>query len=214
MRSARRATVTTVTSRRVALSDVTATRKPHLPVLSDGIVTLRPFAASDASALVRIWTDPTIRARNTVPEPTVDAALRWVAGHGPAAESGEAWEWAVVDPETERLAGRRVLKALDWDQGRATAGVWLSPDFRGRQFAPRSLRLAAAYAFERGLVRVEAKCEADNAASIRSVVSAGMRHEGTLRSYFVSHAGQRVDAEIFSLLAEDLAGAPVFHGPR
>jgi RimJ/RimL family protein N-acetyltransferase len=186
------------------------TRDLNLPVLADGVVCIRRFAATDAAALVDMWTDPTIRARNTVPEPSEDAALQWIAGHAATAASGEAWEWALVDADTDRLAGRRALKGINWGQGRASAACWVAPAFRGRQFAARSLRLAAAYAFARGLVRVQAECEADNAASLRSVRSAGMRHEGTLRSFFVSNAGTHVDAEMFGLLAEDLANAPAF----
>ncbi|MFZ0323035.1 MAG: hypothetical protein WAN48_02765, partial [Actinomycetes bacterium] len=67
-----------------------ATRGPDLPVLSDGVVCIRPFAATDAAALADIWTDPTIRARNTVPEPSEDAALHWIAGHAAKVASGEA----------------------------------------------------------------------------------------------------------------------------
>lgn len=179
-------------------------------MLSDGIVCIRPFAATDAAALAKIWTDPAIRARNTVPEPSEDAALHWIAGHAANVASGDAWEWAVVDAATDRLAGRRALKAINWGQGRASAACWMAPAFRGRQFAARSLRLAAAHAFARGLVRVQAECEADNEPSLRSVRSAGMRHEGTLRSFFVSNAGVHVDAEMFGLLADDLANAPAF----
>ncbi len=86
----------------------------------------------------------------------------------------------------------------------------MAPGFRGRQFAARSLRLAAAHAFLQGLVRIQAECEADNEAPMRSVRSAGMRHEGTLRSFFVSNAGAHVDAEMYALLADDLANAPAF----
>ena len=177
-------------------------------MLSDGVVCIRRFAATDAAALAEIWTDPTIQARNTVPAPSKDAALRWIAGHAATAASGVAWEWAVVDAATDRLAGRRALKAINWGQGRASAACWVAPEFRGRQFAARSLRLAAAHAFARGLVRVQAECEADNEPSLRSARSAGMRHEGTLRSFFVSNAGVHVDAEMFGLLADDLANAP------
>jgi RimJ/RimL family protein N-acetyltransferase len=86
-----------------------------LPVLSDGVVRLRPFAADDAKALAVIWTDPTIRARNSVPEPSEDAAARWVAERGARAAAGEAWEWAVVDEATGLLAGRRALKNIEWE---------------------------------------------------------------------------------------------------
>ncbi|MFZ0322658.1 MAG: GNAT family protein, partial [Actinomycetes bacterium] len=137
-----------------------------------------------------------------------DAALHWIAGHAAKVASGEAWEWALVDVQTNRLAGRRALKGISWRHGRASAACWVAPKFRGRQFAARSLRLAAAHAFGLGLVRVQAECEADNVASLRSVRSAGMRHEGTLRSFFVSNDGACVDAEMFGLLADDLAAAP------
>jgi len=54
-------------------------RDRDLPVLSDGLVVMRPFGATDADALVEIWRDPAIRLRNTVPEPTVEAATAWIA---------------------------------------------------------------------------------------------------------------------------------------
>jgi RimJ/RimL family protein N-acetyltransferase len=54
-----------------------------------------------------------------------------------------------------------------------------------------SLLAASAHAFSQGLVRVQAEIEADTETSIRSVRSAGMRHDGTLRSFFVSDAGAR-----------------------
>lgn len=181
----------------------------EMPVLSDGVVRLRPFAVEDATALTAIWTDPTIRARNGIPEPSEEAAVRWVAGHAAMAAAGERWEWAVVDAETDQLAGRRALKDIEWEHRRAVSACWIARGFRGRQFAARSLRLAAAHAFVRGLVRVQAECEADNEPSIRSVIAAGMRHEGTLRSYFISTAGAPVDAQVFGLVPDDLANAPV-----
>ncbi len=180
----------------------------NVPVLSDGVVRLRPFAAHDAAALARIWLDPTIRARNTVPEPSQDAALEWVGGRAAVAAAGAAWEWAIVDVATDRLAGRCALKDITWQWRRAEAACWIAPEFRGRQYAARSLRLAAAQAFGQGLIRVQASCEADNAASIRSVLAAGMKCEGTLRSYFVSPVGVPVDAVMFGLLPDDLATAP------
>jgi hypothetical protein len=94
-----------------------------LPVLSDGVVCIRPFAATDAAALVEIWTDPTIRARNTVPEPSEEAALHWIAGHAATVASGSTWEWALVDAATNSLTGRRALKGINWGQGRASLGL-------------------------------------------------------------------------------------------
>ena len=185
-------------------------RDRDLPVLTDGVVILRAFADSDAAALVEIWRDPAIRQRNTVPEPTAEAAAAWIETRAADTPPGDVWEWALVDAQTRALVGRRALKGIDWRLGRAEAASWVAPEFRGRQFAARSLRLVAAHAFSRGLVRIQAACEADNGASQRSLHSACMRHEGTLRSYFVSNAGHHVDAEMYSLLADDLAHAPAF----
>ena len=181
-----------------------------LPSLSDDAVRLRAFSEDDAPALAAIWCDPSIRARNRVPEPSEDAARAWVARSAACAAAGEAWEWAIVDVASDELAGRRALKEIDWTHRRATAAGWVGPRFRGRQFAARSLRLAAAHAFAHGLARIQAECDTDNHASLRSVVAAGMRHEGTLRAAYVSAAGVPVDQQVFGMRAADLAGAAPF----
>lgn len=91
---------------------------------------------------------------------------------------------------TDELAGRRAIKELNWHSRRAVCSVFVAAKFRGRRFAARSLRLAAAHAFDSGMSRVQADCEADNTASIRSVLAAGMQHEGTLRDYFRANDGR------------------------
>jgi RimJ/RimL family protein N-acetyltransferase len=184
--------------------------RPAMPTLTDGVVALRAFVPDDASALAAIWSDPTIRARNSVPEPTADAAREWVARVHERGGAGEAWEWAIVDVASGELAGRRALKDICWRSRRASAASWLAPRFRGRRFAARSLRLAAAHAFAQGLVRVHAECETDNTASIRSMLAAGMRHEGTLRAFYITSTGRALDQHVFGLLPEDLENAQPF----
>lgn len=185
-----------------------------MPSLTDGVVVLREFVASDALALAAIWSDASIRARNTVPEPTPDAARKWVELVRARGAAGEAWEWAIVDAESGELAGRRALKDLCRQKRRAVAATWVAPRFRGRRFAARSLRLAAAHAFAQGFIRVHAECETDNIASIRSMLAAGMRHEGTLRAFYITPAGEALDQHVFGLLPEDLARAPEFGRER
>jgi RimJ/RimL family protein N-acetyltransferase len=181
-----------------------------LPVLTDGVVLLRPFAERDAPALAVIWRDPDIRARNRIPEPTEHAARAWVERSAACAAAGEAWEWAIVDAGTGDLAGRRALKEIDWTRRRATAACWVAPWARGRHFAARSLRLAAAHAFAHGVARIQAECDTDNRASLRSVVAAGMRYEGTLPASYVSVEGVPVDQHVFALAPQHLAAAPPF----
>jgi len=183
-----------------------------VPTLTDGVVQLRAFSADDASALAVIWKDPAIRARNRIPEPSEDAAREWVKHATARADAGEAWEWAIVDATSGELAGRRALKEIDWEQRRAVAASWLDPRHRGKRFAARSLRLAAAHAFAHGIVRLHAECDVDNEASFRSLLAAGMRHEGTLRSYLMSPAGVPIDQHVLGMLPQDLADAPALDG--
>lgn len=172
--------------------------------MTDGVVRLRPFAESDAAALARIWRDPAIRARNTIPEPSEEAALAWIERTAAATVAGEAWEWAIDDVAASALAGRRGLKEIDWAQRRATAACWVAPAWRGRGFSGRSLRLAAAHAFEHGVVRIEGACELDNTAAQRGMLKAGMHFEGIDRGAAVSNAGRRVDMLAFCMEAKDL----------
>jgi RimJ/RimL family protein N-acetyltransferase len=171
-------------------------------VLSDGVVWLRAFEERDAAALAAIWRDPEIRARNDVPEPSHEAARGWVARSAASVAAGEAWEWAIVDAHRNELAGRQALKEIDWRHRRAVAAIWVAPCFRGKRFAARSLRLAAAHAFANGLARVHAECEIDNEASFRTLIAAGMRYEGTLALH------------VLGMLPEDLANAPAFGSDR
>lgn len=171
--------------------------RPDLPILSDGVVRLRPFAANDAAALAAIWLDPDIRARNTVPEPSQPRPrIVWRATRQRRRQATHGNGRLSTSPPTALPAGGRALKNIRGESRRAEAACWVAAEFRGRRFAARSLRLAATFAFSSGLIRVQAHCEADNAASVRSVLAAGMRHEGTLRSYFISNAGIPTDAEI------------------
>src|SRR4051812_49382159 len=117
-----------------------------LPVLCDGVVRLRPFAIEDAAALAAIWIDSAVRSRNSVPEPSEEAALHWVAGCAARAAAGEAWEWAIVDAATDRSSAGARSRNIEWEHRRAVAACWIAPEFRGRRFAARSFRLAAVHA--------------------------------------------------------------------
>jgi RimJ/RimL family protein N-acetyltransferase len=177
-----------------------------VPTLTDGVVELRAFVPEDAAALATIWSDPAIRARNSVPQPTIDAAREWVQEVRRRNASGACWDWAIIDAGSQVLAGRRGLKEICWEKRRAVATSWVAPAFRGRRFAGRSLRLAAVHAFEQGLLRIHAEIETDNHASIRSVLAAGMRHEGTLRAWYIAENGKALDLHVFGLLPDDLRG--------
>jgi ribosomal-protein-alanine N-acetyltransferase len=109
-------------------------------VLTDGVVQWRPFDERDAAALAKIWRDAEIRARNDVPEASEEAARAWVARSAARAAADEAWEWAIVDAQTNELAGRQALKGIDWADGRAAAAIWVAPRCPRTSRTPRRSR--------------------------------------------------------------------------
>ena len=62
-------------------------------------------------------------------------------------------------------------------------GYGVLPEFRGRRFTSRALRLVADWAFDRaGAVRLELGCKVDNIASARSAEAAGFVRESLFAS--------------------------------
>ena len=170
-------------------------------LLTDGVVTLRPWRKADAAELVDcINGDPEItRWLDQVPQPyrTKDA-LAYIRGIGESA-------FAVTDPETGRVLGSigvRFSEAGDVGE----IGYWLRADARGRGTIARALRAVSEWAFGRGAVaRLQLRADVDNAPSRRSAEKAGFQLEGVLRSvYWNARLGRRQNWALYSLLADEL----------
>jgi len=86
--------------------------------------------------------------------------------------------------------------------GIAELGVWLAPEAQGRGLMTTTVRYMVAWAFERGIHRIEWHCTPSNERSIAVARRLGMTREGLLRSAFPV-AGVRQDMEMWSLLDTD-----------
>jgi RimJ/RimL family protein N-acetyltransferase len=181
-----------------------------VPDLSDGVVALRAFTDDDRSVLVSFLGDASIRRwYPSAPRPTAEAVAAFIGRCADEADDGTGVSWAVCDAASGQLAGMRSIRYFERRHFTASAGCWLSPASRGKQFGPRSLRLAAAHAFAAWpLGRLQAECSIDNVASYRSLTKAGMRHEGVARGYRTDKHDGRVDQHIFGLLAQDMNSLP------
>ena len=85
----------------------------------------------------------------------------------------------------------------------AGIGYWVVPNARGRGLAARAVALLAQWALaEAGIARVEAWADSANVTCQRVLAAAGFTREGVLRS-FLSFAGRRADAVVFSRIADD-----------
>jgi RimJ/RimL family protein N-acetyltransferase len=100
------------------------------------------------------------------------------------------------------LLGGVTLRHFDPMRGVIEVGYWLFAHARGRGLATRAVRAVVREAFSSGLWRVEAHVRIGNEASERVLERAGCTREGIKRR-FLRHDSERVDATLFSLLADD-----------
>jgi ribosomal-protein-serine acetyltransferase len=163
---------------------------------------LRPFEEGDAPDVLAASSDPEI--------------LRWMAW-APAQTAKAALAWCLTDSHVDpihgvnfavvagdRFVGTVGLSRTDWTDGRVEVGYWIAPWARRKGYAVEATRGAAAYAFGKGLHRVELLAAVGNRASQGVAAKAGFTREGVLREATLTPAG-RVDAVLFSLLESELA---------
>ena len=164
---------------------------PHEP-LTDGVVDLRRLRRADAEVLRKFsGEDPGA----------------WLAQHDTLFEAGHAVDLGVVESGRDALLGLVQLQRFDWPNRRASAGLWLTPDARGRGLMTRSLLLFVGWIFEeRVLDRVEYLVRADNDRSLRLARRCGFREEGLLRSCLVEDR-RRHDAVLLAAVTGEWDGS-------
>lgn len=180
------------------------TPAPRHPVeLAGGSYRLRPWAESDAPAVLAAAGDPEIARWNPFAETTTDlaGALAWCANR--ADWDGSHASWAVCGPDGE-LLGSVSLHQLDPHNAGGEVGYWTAPHARGRGVAAAAVRTAARFAFDvLALQRVELFHAVDNPASCRVATKAGFALEGTHRSSFRYGDGRLHDEHSHARLASD-----------
>ena len=166
-------------------------------ILTTKRLTLRPFEGDDAGELLEATRDPELLRW-----------MPWAPGHTPA----QARDWCTIhahaNPEEQlnlaieaagRFCGAVGLNRAAWASGRVEIGYWVAPWARRQGYAVEATGAVAAYAFAKGLYRVELLAATGNIASQRVAERAGFTREGVLRQVLIIPGG-RTDAVIFSLL--------------
>ncbi|MDN5765751.1 MAG: GNAT family N-acetyltransferase [Humibacillus sp.] len=159
-----------------------------VPILSDGVVTLRGHTLADAPGLTEQCTDPEMQQWTTVPrEYTSDQAVArveqtlndWVDPWGPR-------QWAI---EIDRDGAKAYGGSIDLRPGEspttASLGFGLHPAARGQGVMARAVRLVAAYAFTaepwgRPVTRLHWRAVVGNWASRRVAWATGFTFHGTV----------------------------------
>lgn len=179
--------------------------------LTDGVVRLRPVAASDGPAIfAALSTDRSVSQWTRVPWPYTKSHLQeflhavdiWHAGHGDLALT-------VVDATTAEFLGCFGLHRIGRPSLPRSAfladevGYWVRQEVRGRGVATRALRLLARYAIvdlERPVVNLQTKV--GNTASATVAERVGFRFVGRVLGRDVDD--DDTDHDRYVLTAADL----------
>ena len=153
------------------------------PTLSDGVVTVRPLAASDVPAIVAACQDPEIPRWTGLPAPyTVEDADRFLAIAAADARAGAGVALAVV--AGAGLIGTVGLFELGRVARHGEIGYWTAAPARGRGTAARSVILMRDWSARAlGLRELEILAHPDNVPSQRVAARAGFTDTGELRRH-------------------------------
>jgi len=179
------------------------------PVLSDGVVLLRPPRPDDAPLIAQGCQDPQIVQWTTVPSPyDLADAQAWISGIYPDGPAGiQAWwaspTWAITLAD-DRWCGTIDLR-LD-EQGGADVGYLVAAWARGRGLATRSLRLACRWGFTAlGLQVIQWQAQVGNSTSRSVATRAGFQIRSEPQRLALTARGQRFDGWFGDLLPDDLS---------
>jgi RimJ/RimL family protein N-acetyltransferase len=195
-----------------------------VPVLTDGVVTLRAHRTSDVAGIHEQCLDPVSVQWTTVPVPySVADAEHYVGGIVPAGWLEDS-EWAFAVEAADESGERRfagTVSLRNEGSGRAEIAYGSHPWVRGRGLMLRALHLLLDWGFEeRGLRTVIWWANQGNWASRKVAWRLGFSMDGALQQW-LPQRGELLDAWVGVLLAGEPRAprhpwleTPRIHGPR
>lgn len=189
------------------------------PVIQYGPFTLRPLCEEDIDAIYQSCQDPLIPQFTTVPSPyTLELAEAFVRTRTPQLfEERKAIHWVlttskVISPEALKEVSSEALKvngetfigpfsihAIEESNHIGEVGYWLNKSVRGNGFATIGVKMVTNHAFETlGFRRLAGIVDYDNAASKKTLLSAGYEHEGLMKSRVTRADGNQIDMDLFA----------------
>jgi RimJ/RimL family protein N-acetyltransferase len=171
---------------------------PELPVLSDGVVSVRPLVAEDWPTVLAEGSNAESVAWGFDGRPMTETAARQRAAVAPLNRLvGRQAELVICDVASGDGAGILNLRQAG-PPGVVALGYGIVPRFRGRRFTTRALTLVSDWALEAVSVRLELGCKVDNVASARSAEAAGFIVDAHYRSRLRNPDGSYSDEVGFS----------------
>jgi len=176
---------------------------PELTELTDGVLLLRKPRPDDWPTLYAEGSNPESRQWGFGDDYTEQAAIQRAQVAGLNWLVSRSADLIICDLATGAGAGTMNLR---WVGPPEVVGIGygIVPEFRGRRFTTRALRLLADWAFgQTSIVRLELGCKVDNVASARSAELAGFVRDGRFASRLRNPDGTFSDEIGFALVRRD-----------
>jgi ribosomal-protein-alanine N-acetyltransferase len=186
---------------------------PPALILQGSVCHIRPFAASDAPAVLdlrlrnRAFIEP-FEPRRPETHFLLPTQVRMLEDEGRAWRAGLQYVFGIFDNDADGLIGRVSLSNVvrgGWHN--ATVGYFVDEANNGRGVATEALKLAVDFGFRTAsLHRIQAGVMPHNVASIRVAEKAGFRFEGLALRYLCIN-GVWEDHNIYAVTAEEWSSA-------
>ncbi|MBN3930161.1 GNAT family N-acetyltransferase [Streptomyces verrucosisporus] len=163
---------------------------------------LRPWALSDAPAVLEAFAEPVMRRQADAPVATAAETEQWIRRRRDQWQHGVAYGFAVADGGDTAL-GCVAVGGVNAQHSTGWVSYWTTAAARGRGVAAHGCRALADWCFtDLGLFRLELGHRTDNPASCRVARAAGFAPEGLQRRK-LAYDGVRYDVELHARLATD-----------
>ena len=174
-----------------------------LPVLSNGVITLRELRSSDAEALLELLSNEEVSRFISPPPTTVDGFERFIAWAQRERLAGRYICFAVVPEGMDTAVGIFQMRSLESGFRTAEWGFAIGSQFWGTGMFAEGARMVVDFAVDViGTHRLEARAAVANGRGNGALRKIGAVQEGVLRRSFLRH-GIHHDQVLWGILAED-----------
>jgi [ribosomal protein S5]-alanine N-acetyltransferase len=181
------------------------------PELHTPDLLIRPGRFTDAPAVraaMQSW--EVVRYLTLAPWPYLHGhAVGWINGYVDGWKKSRIAPFVIIEKSSGTLVGTVALRAgLDGGARMplGNTGYWIARPHWGKGYATQALNAVIGYGFNTlGMSRIDAAHVAENRASGRVMVRAGMQQEGIRRSYAIGRDGQWHDDVLYSIVRSDVA---------
>ena len=177
--------------------------------LTDGVIAIRAFAPEDIEASYEMERDPISLAVGFTGEaPNAESWRSRCERAGLDRLVGRQAQFSIIDVATGSYAGQIQLRKVGPpDVG--SFGYTVHPDFRGRGYTTRALRLLTGWALEvAGYARLQLGAKWHNVASQKAAAAAGFQLEATLAARLREPDGGYSDERYFALISPKIRRSP------